>query len=287
MQWICYVPLIQEGDGFMKVAYTPKGNIIGNRIAELRANAGLNQQQMAINISDRMGRPQILSVPTISAIERGRKMPTLPIVIGIASLFGVSTDYILGLTDEPNGAINAPVAPVNRGDKVERKIITDEIFPGDYRDYHKKPVYVIFPRKNYSDQWAILNDTNKTLTLADTTISYKDIPVQLYALEVYDSSTYHHREGRPISTADFANLTGRFWVELKSGDEALCNLYNGFYVYGKNRKSIVNVANGEVLPLSGFALSYNVYREPYDVYDKKSNYVPVAERQDSENSSAQ
>lgn len=60
---------------------------IGNRIRRLRKDQGMTQAQLAaeLNIGDRH----------LRKIEAGEKGPSIEILIEIATLFGVSLDYII------------------------------------------------------------------------------------------------------------------------------------------------------------------------------------------------
>lgn len=61
------------------------------RLKELRINSNLSQGKLGdmLNLNQR----------TISHYEIGIYEPTIDVVIKIASIFNVSTDYLLGLTD--------------------------------------------------------------------------------------------------------------------------------------------------------------------------------------------
>lgn len=61
------------------------------RIKELREQNRLNQEGLAIKLG--------LSQPTISAYEVGERVPDLKTLIALANCFGVSLDYLVGLSD--------------------------------------------------------------------------------------------------------------------------------------------------------------------------------------------
>ena len=66
--------------------------IFCTRIKELRLESGLTQKQLAEKLNT-----------TNSAVcdwEKGRTQPDLQTLANIASLFGVSVDYLLGLSDD-------------------------------------------------------------------------------------------------------------------------------------------------------------------------------------------
>jgi transcriptional regulator with XRE-family HTH domain len=65
--------------------------MFGERIAEQRKKLGLNQEELAGKIG--------VSRSALSLYEIDRREPDLETVKKIASLFGVTTDYLLGLTE--------------------------------------------------------------------------------------------------------------------------------------------------------------------------------------------
>lgn len=68
--------------------------MIGDRLWDLRKDAGLTQDELA----------EILNINkhSISSYERDRSEPSDSIKIAIAKYFGVSVDYLLGVTDDPS-----------------------------------------------------------------------------------------------------------------------------------------------------------------------------------------
>ena len=67
--------------------------LFGTRLRNLREDADLNQTQLAkaVNMTQRK----------ISYIECGRFEPSLGDVIAFCRFFHISSDYLLGLSDEP------------------------------------------------------------------------------------------------------------------------------------------------------------------------------------------
>lgn len=78
--------------------------MIGERLSELRKDAGMSQQELADMLS--------LTKYTISSYEREKTMPGDDIKVELAKIFNVSLDYLLGLIDEP--------IPYKRSDKYIR-----------------------------------------------------------------------------------------------------------------------------------------------------------------------
>lgn len=65
--------------------------MIGERLSELRQDLGLTQQQLEDRLS--------ISVYTVSSYERNISTPDDEMKKRMSELFGVSVDYMLGLTD--------------------------------------------------------------------------------------------------------------------------------------------------------------------------------------------
>lgn len=69
---------------------------LGKRLKDLRKEKGLTQQQVADRIWT--------SKAVISSYELSNRTPSYDVLIKLAKLFGVSTDYLLGV--EPRKVIN-------------------------------------------------------------------------------------------------------------------------------------------------------------------------------------
>ena len=66
--------------------------IVGIRLKQLREKTGLSQAKFAKVLGD-------VSQPVIARYETGDCFPSYPVLIKIADYFNVSTDYLLGRTD--------------------------------------------------------------------------------------------------------------------------------------------------------------------------------------------
>lgn len=65
---------------------------LGNRLKELRASLGINQQQLGSLVG--------ASRQTISLIERGDYNPSVTLALRIAKVFGRPVDEVFYLTEE-------------------------------------------------------------------------------------------------------------------------------------------------------------------------------------------
>ncbi len=66
-------------------------NVIGERLADVRKDYGDTQAVLA----KRLG----VSLPTVRAWEQEKSSPSHEMLVAICRLYGVSSDYLLGLTD--------------------------------------------------------------------------------------------------------------------------------------------------------------------------------------------
>lgn len=87
-----------------------------NRIKELRILAGMKQSELAAILN--------VSRAALSGYETGKFEAPLDTYIAIADHFGVTIDYLLGISDTPLDKIKKPV-PDDRNelDKIDRELI--------------------------------------------------------------------------------------------------------------------------------------------------------------------
>ena len=67
---------------------------MGNKLKSLRLEKKLTQKQIA----DRIG----LAISAVSSYESGSRYPSYDVLVKLARIFHVSTDYLLGMTDKRN-----------------------------------------------------------------------------------------------------------------------------------------------------------------------------------------
>ena len=70
-----------------------KENIFGERVYLSRKQAGLSQKQLGVVLG--------LSNKAICTMEGGSRGTTIERLVMLAEYFHVSTDYLLGITDDP------------------------------------------------------------------------------------------------------------------------------------------------------------------------------------------
>jgi transcriptional regulator with XRE-family HTH domain len=74
--------------------------ILGERVRRRRMALGLNQTAFANTVG--------IPVPTLSSIEHGHQSIYVERAVQLAQALGVSTDYLLGLSDDPEKPSERP-----------------------------------------------------------------------------------------------------------------------------------------------------------------------------------
>lgn len=67
--------------------------IFASRIREIRTNQGLSQLQLASELG--------MIKQRVNNWESGVSLPSVDVLVALATYFNVSTDYLLGLSEEP------------------------------------------------------------------------------------------------------------------------------------------------------------------------------------------
>ena len=77
--------------------------MLGQRICELRTALGWSQVQLATRVG--------AAKQTVSNWENGNIQPSIEMLVRLSRIFGVTTDYLLGLEDTPR--LNVEGLPAN------------------------------------------------------------------------------------------------------------------------------------------------------------------------------
>ena len=150
-----------------------------------------------------------ISQPTLSAWERGVKSPSIEKLEHMADVYGVTTDFLLGRTEEGHSSDFSP-APVPK----ENLMIL-----------HGKPVWC------REHGWMLVNAIEGCFLSADgKKISFSETE---NGLEVYRSSPVFAEgavpETAPLKLSEIADKE-KIWVEPISQDEALREELKGWYL---------------------------------------------------------
>ncbi len=141
--------------------------------------------------------------PTISSWESERKSPSLDMVVKMAELYGVTTDYLLGRNTEFTPGRTSP--------------IPSEILP----TLDGKPVWI--PEHG----WALVNGTSNSLLFADGKhISFEEVKSQQLGPELF--ADFPAPSSIPISFAKLPSYS-TIWIEPISKDSEIRQALRGRY----------------------------------------------------------
>ena len=105
--------------------------MIGERLLQLRKEKGMTQQELAKQLG--------ITKYTISSYEADKSAPSDELKVQIAKIFDISTDYLLGLVDQPLSYR-----------KLERAVILPENTP-DFRSEVEQYIYFLYYKKYHRD----------------------------------------------------------------------------------------------------------------------------------------
>lgn len=144
-----------------------------------------------------------ISQPTLSAWESERKSAPVEAVIKMATLYGVTTDYLLGLDD---------TVSVMPGQPISVQCL---------KLFHEKPVW------SSDHGWMLVNAINETLCTADgNTLSFTETGELFTAAAPFAEAVYPSESPLPVTALAEHTL---LWVEPISVDEYLKNELRGYY----------------------------------------------------------
>ena len=146
-----------------------------------------------------------ISQPTLSAWEAGRKSPSLEGLKNMSELYGLSTDYLLGLTDE--------LTPdISKNNILSEKLLS--IMNG-------QPVY----SQKYG--WCLVHKSNKVLILSNGEQLPLSTASTLYSLPLAFTHSPMPAEV-PLPRSDIKRYS-EVWVEPISADSDLRMELRGWY----------------------------------------------------------
>lgn len=144
-----------------------------------------------------------ISQPTLSAWEGERKSPGLDNLENMADLYGVSTDYLLGRSEQGGGDPSVP--------------ITAKSLPV----FHGKPVW------SAQHGWMLVNAIDKVLLLPDgRTIPFADCGQLFASAQLFSESALP--DSTPLALSEVRKHE-QIWLEPISSDSELRNELRGWY----------------------------------------------------------
>ena len=224
-----------------------------NRLAFLRTQAGLTQEDLAIKISEIENRKKAYSSVAISGWETRDKCPPVYTLVTLCDFFDVSADYLLGRSDDPR---NKRI--YERLDCRDHKIPGSRVNVNELKKLDGEPVYVEFVDKRAEDKWGVVDICRKRIAFSDSylhldrrlnCVFYTSIP------ESQRVPSYNRRKRlsmRQVLSSD------RVWVEMITSDKFIKGRYNGWYRNNEDHSCLINTL-GLTLPYKGLSISYNAF----------------------------
>lgn len=221
---------------------------VGSRIALLRTQRNMSQQDLADCLSETSRRKAPYSVSLISSWEQGRRKPTSEMLGRLSQLFMVTEEYLRGISDDPD---SNELVDTNRPIEVKIK---------DLANFDGRPVYVSFANYVHEDQFAIVNADERKLMMRSGYIPYPNTNIKaIYASEP-DYAYFMTKTGQfPLDMNGLLTTPSNLiWVEMITSDQIVQSKYNGWYRRNENNNALISSV-GYVLPLEGLNVSYHAY----------------------------
>ena len=229
-----------------------------NRLALLRNQHGYTQEELAEVLSEMQSRKKAISNLSVSGWETNDKFPPVATIISMCKLFNVSSDYLLGLSDDIGSSDKISAAATEtKGIKPDYHIPLNDI-----ASFDKEPVYVVFKNKQATNRWGIVDMSVKRIIFPDATLSFKNAAnCIIYSIAPSDERHAKYNLKRPLSLSQI-NKSETVWIEMISPAPEIKALYNGWYKHNEDHTALIN-SRGLALPYEGLSISYNAYSSDY------------------------
>lgn len=232
---------------------TDKKMEIGRRIAALRSERHVSQEELALSLSEIMKRGRLLSVPTVSSWETGRRKPGPVATDALAEFFHVSKYYILCTSndrnatkpDDFNKVLEENSGAIASTERIQRQSLSF---------YHQKPLFLTFHNQAHLDQWALYDANKEVFVTTSFVIKASSDKIK----EIYSFCPYiTDMSSKPIGLRKLMELNEVF-IRMATTDSEVKAVYDGWYTHDREKRFLIN-KNGFTLPYEGLNLSYYAY----------------------------
>ena len=231
-----------------------QSNSFANRLALLRHEKKLTQQDLANALSELENRTKSYSLLSVSGWESGDKYPSMNTVIALCEYFNVSADYLLGFTDDPKNRKITPAALNNDNEDSPNYLITYN----DLKSFHKKPVYVVFNDKSSEDGWGIYDASKKRIVFSNQFLYItKELNCTYYTRIPEELVIPMYNLKKRLSMGQLIK-SKKVWIEMITTSDFVRAQYNGWYRVNETGTCLVN-SLGLTLTFDGLNISYNAY----------------------------
>ncbi len=222
---------------------------LGGRLALLRKEKGMSQAEFGKEFALFSGLSKPVLIPTISSWEQNHRQPTMSTIVQLALFFGVSCDYLFGITDDRTSD-----ASDDKKQNITKLTAHDvPIKQNLLINYDGCPVFVMFKNSEHLNQWGILNYEKKV-------VRCKDFDVSLTVkLELYPASDFPGVRTK-IMNLEQLLATNVVYIKMKTSDPAVEAFYNGRYQHNSNKTFLVKLDNNTPLSYTGMDVCYTAFR---------------------------
>ncbi len=232
-----------------------QSNTLANRLALLRHEKGLTQQELANILSELENRERSYSLLSVSGWESGDKYPPVKVLLALCEYFNVSSDYLLGLTEEPG---NKNITAASRTDADTHEKPNYLITYNELKSFHKEPVYVVFNDKSFEDAWGTYDAVKNRIVFTNQYLYItKDLNCNYYTKMPDELAKPKYSLRRRLSMGQLVK-SGKVWIEMITTSEYVRGQYDGWYRVNENSTCLIN-SQGLTLPFEGLNVSYNAY----------------------------
>lgn len=238
--------------------------IVNERVSKQRVMRDWSQKEFGLKLSELSPKENEVSQSMVSMWESRNRAISMVYLEPLSQLFGVTKDYLLGLTDDEQGT---------HQEKSGFSYKKDEIEFWELYAFDRQPVYVDFSETlAHENGWAIYNRSKDIFVFSDDLVKVVECEKNNAKYYVSDISRLDDplEQKKTLSAQDLLNRDS-VYIQMISTDRGIRSLYNGWYHHNENHTALIN-NEGLVLPYSGLKKAYLAYGYSYDKKLAKSYY---------------
>lgn len=225
-------------------------------LSYLREQNHITQAELADYLSKAIDEKYDYKVQSqlISLWETGRRPVPEKYYEPLMNYYGVSLEYLCGMTDDPLGN-----DPDMKDTPFSASYENEPIKSNDFHNYNRLPVFVVFKDYEHKAQWGILDATNMRIVFTSFTLSL--VRLSTSKVKIYPTKPAYIGVPAPESNSlalGTARQHEQVYIKMTTSDSEVHALYDGWYKKNETDSGFIN-SSGLVLPYSGYGLSYVAY----------------------------
>ena len=241
--------------------------ITASRLKQLRESRELSQEKFGQEFAEFTNRKNgSYSVMTISCWETGRKLPPADTVMSLAQFYGCTSDYILGLSNDPQ--------LMRIDDNIQSMYQKIKIPVNDLQKFDKEAVYVQFPNGTMKNGMGLIDWAKKQIVMIDYKVQI-DKRCQYYRVIPPEEITIRDRVSRLLTYKEMM-ASDRVYIQSLSPDPYIQGMVSGWYHHDITKKFLIN-DEGRTLSYDGLGTAYSALElnDPTKKVVKKATPAPA------------